>query len=266
MTEQEIISSGILELYVCGALPESEAIELQKEISGSPTLKKELELVEATYISLAENVAPPLSAIVWTYIKDSIYKATPSDESTTRSINWGAITGWAATIAAVGGILWVLNQNSGLERDIEVTTTENTELREVLNETEAEQNATDAILADIRDASYKAVPLPANPAVAPDAFAKVFYNADESVAYIDAAQLPTAPQGTVYQVWSLKMEPLTPSSMGLLESLKEVKPGLYRFENFPSAEGFGITLEPEGGSESPTLTQLYVLGTVQSAP
>jgi len=35
-------------------------------------------------------------------------------------------------------------------------------------------------------------------------------------------------------------------------------------KNINISEGFGITLEPAGGSETPTMEQLYALGTVSS--
>jgi hypothetical protein len=35
-----------------------------------------------------------------------------------------------------------------------------------------------------------------------------------------------------------------------------------RFKNVPESEGFGLTLEPAGGSEEPNLKQLYALGTL----
>ena len=36
----------------------------------------------------------------------------------------------------------------------------------------------------------------------------------------------------------------------------------FTLENANESEAFGITLEPEGGSETPTLEQLYTLGAV----
>ena len=38
----------------------------------------------------------------------------------------------------------------------------------------------------------------------------------------------------------------------------------FTLENANESEAFGITLEPEGGSETPTLEQLYTLGAVGS--
>ncbi len=39
---------------------------------------------------------------------------------------------------------------------------------------------------------------------------------------------------------------------------------VFELPNANETEAFGITLEPEGGSESPTLEQLYTLGVVTS--
>jgi hypothetical protein len=39
---------------------------------------------------------------------------------------------------------------------------------------------------------------------------------------------------------------------------------VFKVANAPDAEAFGITLEPAGGSVSPTLEQLYTLGKVPS--
>jgi hypothetical protein len=42
----------------------------------------------------------------------------------------------------------------------------------------------------------------------------VYWN---KVVYVDAAGLPEPPKGMVYQVWALKLNPLTPTSIGLLD-------------------------------------------------
>ena len=265
MTEQELIESGKLELYVSGALPENEMNEVEEALASSIKIKKEIEVIESSLISLAENVAPALSAQVWQYISDAINTIIPLRDKEEKSFNWGAVTGWAAAVLLLGGLLWLFNQNSTLEDNIYLTTEENTKLEQQLNETQTELAEAESILTIIRDKDYNEVPLPGNPDVAPDAFAKIYYNKEQGVAYVDSKGLPEPPAGKVYQVWSLIMEPLTPSSMGLLNNLTASAEGLYKFEDFPDAEGFGITLEPAGGSETPTLTQLYTLGTV-SAP
>ena len=74
---------------------------------------------------------------------------------------------------------------------------------------------------------------------------------------------PEPPEGKVYQIWSLKLSPtLTPTSIGLLEDFKGNNEKLFAVSGTSDAEAFGITLEPAGGSKSPTMEQLYTLGKV----
>jgi anti-sigma-K factor RskA len=264
MTEEELIASGKLELYVCGALPSEEIQEVEEVIASSPELTREVEEIEASLIGLAEAVAPPLNVMVWTSVLNSIRKVRTINDISQKTTNWAAITGWAAAFIAAGGIFWMMQQNNVLEQDVQITTVENTQLKEKIKITEGELSEANDILAVIGSKDYSTIPLPGNQAVAPNAYAKVYYNKDQQVAYVDAAGLPTPPKGKVYQVWSLTLDPLTPTSMGLIEGMTDTEKGIFKFENIPGSEAFGITLEPAGGSETPTLSQLYTLGTVGS--
>ena len=79
---------------------------------------------------------------------------------------------------------------------------------------------------------------------------------------MDAAGLPEPPEGMVYQVWALKLNPLTPTSIGLLDNFRVNDQKMFAVDNATDAEAFGITLEPKGGSLTPTMEQLYTLGKV----
>ncbi len=264
MTTQELIESGQLQLYVVGALPIEEAHEVDIAIAQNSEVKNEVEKIENSLITLAETVAPIMSAQIWLHIQRMITKVVPINEK--RSINWAAITGWAAAILCICGIVWMLNQNKILKTDYQVTNSENIQLKEQVDNSETKLAKTENVLEILRSKEYAAYTLPGNEAVAPQAFAKVFYNKKDKIAYIDTKGLPPAPRGKVYQAWSLVMQPLTPTSMGILSSSNEIESGIYQFSDFPVAQAFGITLEPEGGSKTPTMSQLYTLGMVASTP
>jgi hypothetical protein len=85
----------------------------------------------------------------------------------------------------------------------------------------------------------------------------VYWN---KVVYVDAAGLPEPPKGMVYQVWALKLNPLTPTSIGLLDKFDDNNQRIFAVNNTGDAEAFAITLEPAGGSLNPTMEQLYTLG------
>lgn len=261
MTPEELIASGNLELYVCGALPPEEADMVENAIFAHPEVKREVELIEEALLHLAQTVSPPVQAMNWSYILSRIQQKNGA-KGTVRNLNWAAITGWAAAILFMGGIMWMLKQNNELNSGLERTNTQIIVLQEENETVKNQLAANERTLEILRSKEYQSFTLPGNQAVAPQAFAKVYLSKTQGVAYIDVKGLPPAPRGKVYQVWSLKMDPLTPSSMGLISSQNEIADGIYKFEGFPTPEAFGITLEPEGGSLTPTLSQLYTLGTI----
>jgi len=116
-------------------------------------------------------------------------------------------------------------------------------------------------LTTIRDKNITVVPL-GGQTVSPESYAKAYWNKTEQKVLIDAQGLPEPPEGMVYQVWSLKMSPLTPTSMGLLEDFIDDENKVFAIANQNASEAFGITLEPAGGSKAPTMEQLYTLGAV----
>lgn len=264
MNAKEIIESGNLEMYVCGALPPDEALQVENAIKTYPEVKREIELIEESLVHLAESVSPTLQAMTWSNILSIIRNGRKINNTKVRSLNWASVTGWAAAILFMGGIMWMLKQTNDLNNSLKVTTTENVILKEKKTSAENQLAETSEIFEVLRSKDYQAYTLPGNQAVAPQAFAKVYFNKKDNVAYIDTNGLPTAPRGKVYQVWSLKMEPLTPTSVGLISLENKTSDGIYKFVNFPDPEAFGITLEPEGGSETPNLSQLYILGTISS--
>jgi anti-sigma-K factor RskA len=101
--------------------------------------------------------------------------------------------------------------------------------------------------------------------VSPNSYAKVYWDKTSNSIYLDAQGLPAPPKGKVYQVWSLKMSPLTPTSLGTIDTFMADTNKIFTIENANDSEAFGITLEDEGGSEFPNLEQLYTLGVVVAA-
>ena len=89
-------------------------------------------------------------------------------------------------------------------------------------------------------------------------FAVVYWNVKTKDVYLQPVHLLRAPAGKQYQLWALVEG--KPINAGLFEnsnSLCRLKPVL-------KADAFAITLENAGGSSTPTLSQLCVLGNVKS--
>lgn len=262
MTAKEYIESGDLELFVYGVLTPEENKNVRAAMQKYPEVKQEVEKIEVTLKKLAENTSPPVSTDIWEKIENKLFETKIRSIGSKQSTNWPAIIGWAASIVLIVGIFWLFNQNNVLKNELVEVQNENQTLLEEIVSTEESLAETESLLNILRDKDIKIVNLPGNAPVAPNAYAKVFYNENSGTVHLDARGLPEPPEGMVYQVWSLKMDPLTPTSIGLLDNFTIDKNKVFLLEDIPVSEGFGITLEPAGGSETPTLEQLYTLGVI----
>ncbi len=93
---------------------------------------------------------------------------------------------------------------------------------------------------------------------APDAVARVFWSATQGVVFT-AAGLPALPAGRVYQLWFVPNA--SPVSAGLLtiDDGGRVAASVTRPDDVTVPVPIAVTLEPEGGVESPT-GEVYLLG------
>ena len=261
MNSREYIESGILELYVFGKLSDEEIAEVNQMATQYPEVREEIKAIESAVINLSHSIAPHLSATNFGKIRAELLGRSKVIEMKPKT-NWAQYTGWVAAAVLVVGFglqFYKLNQTNETLNNV---STEKNLLQESIVDLELKKKESEEVLAILRDTSNIAVAL-AGQQVAPEAFAKAYYNKTTKTVYIDASGLPEPPKGMVYQVWSLQLEPvLTPTSIGLLDSYATSSTKVIKVENAESPQAFGITLEPAGGSASPTLEQLYTLGKV----
>ena len=263
MDTRDITGSGNLELYVYGLLPEDESKRIASMAAENNELREEILQIESAVIDLSSAFSPFLPASVYRRISNALFTDTPSagTTETQRGVNWGAWTGWAAAVLFLLGVGYLykeLDERNDRVADIEK---QKSTLEEAVVTLEDEKKAGEAALSIVRDPDNTIVAL-AGQAVSPESAAKVYWNKQTRAVHIDAAGLPRPPQGMVYQVWALKLNPLTPVSIGLLENFEGDQRKLFAVAQAAEAEAVGITLEPAGGSATPTLEQLYVLGKV----
>jgi hypothetical protein len=90
----------------------------------------------------------------------------------------------------------------------------------------------------------------------PNMIATVFWDTKTKDVFLLNNNLPQAPQGKQYQLWALvDGKPVDAGTM-------DVCAGVCHMKNIPKAQAFAITLEKQGGSPTPDLSQLYVLGKI----
>lgn len=260
MNSKDYISSGILELYVAGSLSEKENQEVYEAIQKYPEVLAEVKSIESAILQLTAFAKKDAS-----YSFNNIKNKLKVDEPKVISIakqktNWLQYSGWAATLLIGSILIWTVSQNNELKNQV---ASEKEQLEAQIDSASTNLAAAEKLIEIFRDKDIISIPL-AGQTVSPTSYAKVYWDKKTNSIYLDAKGLPEPPKGKVYQVWSLKLSPLTPTSLGTLDSFTADTNKIFTITNANESEAFGITLEPAGGSISPTLEQLYTLGAVSS--
>lgn len=256
------INSGILELYVYGALSAEESAEVTRILKQYPEVLKEVEEIEKSLMSLSAAVAPQNPEYLISSIKEKLSQRNKVYPIARKS-NWPAYIGWAASVLLLVGLFYMFNKNNELRESLQAMQADQVRLESEIAGAKDDAQKTRELLSVLRDRNILKIPLPGQE-IAPEAYATAYWDQETNTTYIDARDLPTPPPGMVYQVWSLELQPLTPTSIGLLEDFEEDQNKIFALENVNASQAFGITLEPAGGSDSPTMEQLYALGVIAS--
>ncbi|MCG9793797.1 anti-sigma factor [Flavobacterium algicola] len=262
MENIEYIESGILELYVYGLLTEAENSEVSAKAKNNPDINEEIIAIEKSIIALSSSFSPFNSVSNFERIKEKLgLKQEPKVIELEPKRSFAPYIGWAAAVLLMIGIGYQYSQLDNANNQVVNASTEKVKIEKELNSLILEKKAIESSLAIIRDTNNTVVAL-GGQAVAPESSAKVYWNKATQKVYVDATGLPEPPKGMVYQVWALKLNPLTPTSIGLLDNFVANNQRVFAVDATADAEAFGITLEPAGGSISPTMEQLYTLGKV----
>ncbi|RZJ71026.1 anti-sigma factor [Flavobacterium sp.] len=262
MEVNEYIESGILELYVYGLLNDEENLEVNRMAKEHEVIEAEIVSIEKSIIQLSSSFSPFLSPENFEAIKARLeLKHGKVVDIDRKRSGISLFIGYAASLIFLLGCGYFYYRWQETDKQLIVTGNENSTLVDKVSDLEIRNQSTVSAIDVLRDDKNTIVPL-AGQAVSPESKAKVYWNKQTNTVYVDASGLPEPPQGKVYQVWSLKLTPLTPTSIGLLDDFKGNSSRIFAVSNATGAEAFGITLEPAGGSKSPTLEQLYTLGKV----
>ncbi|AWI26556.1 anti-sigma factor [Flavobacterium pallidum] len=257
------IESGILELYVFGNLTDDEMKEVGEMAQNHQEIRDEILSIEKAVISLSFSMSPYLSAANFDRIRRQLIEKHQGVVDIKKRSNAGSYIGWAAAILLLAGTYYFYDQNESAKNQVVTVEAEKTKMKGDMDAMQAKSKNTENMLAFIRDENNVIIPL-GGQTVAPEAKARIYWNKSTQAVYVDASGLPEPPEGKVYQIWSLQLSPqLVPTSIGLLADFKTNDHKMFAVDSTASPQGFGITLEPAGGSATPTMEQLYTLGVVK---
>lgn len=275
MNTQEYIQSGIIESYVLGMASPAEAAELEQLCLQYPEIKQALTNFELALEAntLAKAVAPPphLKQQIFTALQSEFISeknkvvektqalVTPLNETPVVKMNQSS-----RFLAAASIILLVISggMNIYFYSKFKETTQQYQALVLEKNTLQANNQIMQTKSLDMynsmqmmTDPNMKKVSMPGIAGKELN-YATVFWDMKSKDVYILPNKLPQPASGKQYQLWAIVDG--KPVDAGVLSDCA----GLCKMKNIPAASMFAITLEKSGGSETPTLSEMYVAGKV----
>lgn len=284
---QSYIDSGVLELYVSGQLPEEEAREVARMATQHPEVENELKAIEASlgaYLGAFASQGPsdhvlsaalaqieaeagqePESGSDEPLVKPLTPSPEPALEERAEATSRGGASWRYLAIAASVLLLVSLGINLLLYQNLQSVHATLAGLR-AENQQFAQQNEVlQTQYAEVMDA----LPIMGQPDVQrvylkglenhPESGATVFWDPGTEEVFLYVQNLPQPEPDQQYQLWAIvDGQPVDAGVFDVREGVQKQK------AIGGKAAAFAVTLEPAGGSQTPTLEQMYVIGNVEA--
>jgi len=276
-----IISSGDLELYILGMLPEEEANKIAQLALLFPEVQAELDRITESLQGLGSVAAAVPSASVkeslmskLSALKQEEQKVIPFGTTTTKQANeenlraepfvvtklkksyppWLLAASVIGLIFSLSALVYFISQNKQSQAELAALRQKSDTLRNNVNTQQQQILAYSQTMQMMHDDTYKKINLTNVPGK-PQAMAQLFWNTKTHDVYIADVSLPQAPSNKQYQLWAIVDG--KPVDAGMLSDAKNLA---QRMKVFEKAEAFAITLEKKGGNPVPTMEEMYVMG------
>lgn len=267
MNNKAYIESGVIESYVLGMTDVQEAAELEQLARQHPDIRQAIDDFEASLeqAALATAVLPDAK------VKERLFTALQHEfisESTVSApapvIQMQPAAAWMKYVAAASLILLIGSaaMNVYFYGQFRTATSNYQALLIQQNSVIADNQAIQAKALDLyqgiltmSDPKMTRVSMGGVPGKA-DNLATVFWDSKSKEVYLLPNRLPQTPADKQYQLWAIVNG--KPVDAGMIGNCA----GLCKMKNISGAVTFAITLEKKGGSPTPNLEELYVLGNV----
>jgi len=283
------IESGILELYVLGQLNAQEQAEVEAMAAKYPEIKQEIEAIEIAMEQYAlENAIKPSADLenkilgkitasanqkktepvtepvkVAEPVKEAaiVPLNTAPYESKIKSLRIALVACIALLIASIVALYSAHNQLGDAKDQIAVLNQNNEKFTSTVNFMKQSNADLQKIIDMNNDPDWKTVKLAGTP-MDPKAKMTVYWHAKGKHVMVDNSKmdLPVNDQQHQYQLWAIVNG--KPVDLGVFDVKADSTHILVAMKEIGSAAAFAVTLEKKGGSASPTMNQMIVMGNV----
>jgi hypothetical protein len=265
-------------------LPEEEANKITQLAILFPEIKAELDSILGSLEALgsAGNLSPSA------HVKDSIMgklaelkkeeqKTIPFNSYTTEQVendnlkietpvialpnkfkktSWLLAASFIGFVFSLGALFYFISQNKQSQAELASVKQEADTLRKNVAAQQQQILAYSETMQMLHNDNFKKIELTGVPGK-PSALAQIMWDVTTKAVYVADVSLPQTPSGKQYQLWAIVDG--KPVDAGMLSDVKNMA---QRMKVFEKADAFAITLEKKGGSPTPTMEEMYVMGKV----
>lgn len=268
-----IISSGDLELYVLGMLSEEDNIKVARLAELFPEIKKEIDDIEQSLLLISNEAnatdapSPEVKKNLFNTLR-SLPAVTDKERTNSNGMSVAAeqkeakiiplqrpkrvLTSLLLAASVIGLIICaaVISHLSSANKHYHQVADN---MASKVNQLQQSSVTLQQNLGLYQDTNFQKINLTHVPGK-PEALVQLFWNKTTHRVYAADISLPQAPAGKAYQLWAIVDG--KPVNAGMMKTKKEPQ----QMFDFAKADAFAITLEKDGGSPAPTMTEMYVLG------
>ncbi|WP_299335870.1 anti-sigma factor [uncultured Psychroserpens sp.] len=251
MDKAYILDNGILELYVLGELSESDQQQVDTAISQYPELQSHLDAIEESFEKMAFENAIDIPVNIKSELLNTISNTTTKTVSIAPQKSLRSYLNIAAsiTVLLLIGSVYMYSQLNSTKKRLEVVEQENAKLNSNIENLNNYLSETNKWYVAINDPDVQKYVLTGN-AMMPEATVISYVNNIDKSVVINTKYLPKLDDDHDYQMWAdVEGEMI---NMGVIDKSKDMLAMNY----IDNAESLNITIEPAGGNDHPTVSQL----------
>ena len=276
----EYIASGILESVTLGLASPQEVQEVECLSKIYPEIRAEFVRIQKSFeeamIESGQAPDPAIRASLLKTIAQTPQEKAPEKKQEAKIVSLNTVPEvkgvspmWkmmaaASLILAIGvGSLWVISNREVKRMDTVMASMEKEQKKneQVLQAMILEKDHLQTVQEVLAEQSMRTVTMKGT-AMEPDATVKVMWSTDMKKAVMHAEKIIPPPANMQYQLWVIADG--KPVSVGLF-NYDEVEQMTEPFDvNAQNITAFAITLEKMGGSPTPTMEKMVVMGAITS--
>lgn len=265
------IESGILELYVLGDVSPAEKLQVEAMAAKHPAIKAELDEIERSMELYAEeNAIEPaehlrsriLNSIVTNFADDRTFETKsiePRDNVTAlvalRTNNFYKYAFAACLALLLASVAITVSMYNKLQDSSNTIAALQSDKQHFANTVSLKEGELEVL----QDASFKFLKLQATSKAPTGSQITVAWSPAKKKVWIDmkSLKMPENDKEHQYQLWALVGG--KPVDLGVFDAKSDTA-DMKEMKSIALADAFAVTLEPKGGSPTPTMDEMMVIG------